>query len=80
MTRKNGAPACDWRDDCENPVTHIGSKGYAYCAEHAPNRHGWENVRKMRPWEIRILEAGRPLRSYRPITKAEHDRLEERNA
>lgn len=80
MTTRNNRPACDWREDCENPVTHIGAKGYVYCAEHAPNRQGWESVRKMRAWEVRVIESGQPLRSYRPISKAEHDAIAQVNA
>jgi hypothetical protein len=26
---------CDMTKDCQNTVTHIGSKGYIYCVEHA---------------------------------------------
>jgi len=67
---------CDMTHDCINPVTHIGEKGYVYCAEHAPCRQGWERCRQMRGWERARIAAGKPLMSYSPITRDESDRLE----
>jgi len=60
---------CDMRRDCTNPVTHIGEKGYIYCAEHALCRKGFERVRRMYVWELKLIEAGKPLPSYKPIRK-----------
>lgn len=60
---------CDMRKDCLNPVTHIGEKGYVYCAEHAPDRRGIEAVRRMRVWELKVVLGGGQLTSYRPIPK-----------
>lgn len=60
---------CDMRRDCTMPVTHIGSKGYIYCAAHALDRRGWEHCRKLRKWEIALIERGIPLASYTPISK-----------
>ena len=59
---------CDMYTDCAEPVTHIGDKGYAYCATHGPSRResGYERVRRMRPWEVRWLREGRVLPSYKP--------------
>lgn len=65
-------------DDCREPITHIGEKGYIYCSCHAARRRasGYERCRKLRPFELRILAAGDPLPSYEPLTKAEtHARL-----
>lgn len=62
---------CDMRAECRNPVTHIGAKGYAYCAEHAPCRQGWERTRKLRAWELAIMHAGIPLPSYEPQPMAQ---------
>jgi hypothetical protein len=56
--------------DCTNPVTHIGEKGFVYCAEHAPCRKGWERCRKMRVWELKLLAEGKPLPSYQPIRRS----------
>ena len=59
---------CDMRNDCTKPVTHIGDGGFIYCAECARRRREahWERTRKMRPWELRWIKAGRPLPSYKP--------------
>lgn len=67
---------CDMKNDCTKPVTHIGEKGYVYCAEHVECRSGVERCRKMRGWERARIAAGKPLMSYQPITKAESDRRE----
>lgn len=60
---------CQMRGDCTHPATHIGEKGYLYCAEHHPLRQGWERCRKLRKWEMLMLEQGKPLPSYKPIRK-----------
>lgn len=60
------ATTCNMRDDCAEPVTHIGNKGYIYCSSHAVQRHGYERTRKMRPWELRWIAAGLALPSYKP--------------
>lgn len=62
---------CDMRRECANPVTHIGAKGYLYCATHAPQRQGVERCRQLRAWELELLRAGKPLPSYKPISQAE---------
>lgn len=63
---------CDMKDDCSNQVTHIGEKGYVYCGACAPERRGWERVRRMHQWELRLLQRGEPVPSYRPITQREY--------
>lgn len=62
---------CDMSKDCHATVTHIGEKGYAYCTAHAIDRrtHAGERTRKMRAWEIRLIQAGQPLPSYQPISR-----------
>lgn len=57
------------RKTCTAAVTHIGEKGYVYCAEHAVlrRRSGAERTRKMLPWELKLVEQGTPLPNYRPI-------------
>lgn len=64
---------CEISDECSAPVTHIGSKGYIYCTEHARLRHDlqYESTRRLRPWELKLLEAGERVPSYTPISKAE---------
>jgi hypothetical protein len=58
--------SCDMRKDCAEAVTHIGSKGYVYCATHAVQRResGYERTRAMRPWELKLISTGQPLPSY----------------
>ena len=62
---------CDMKKDCARPVTHIGSKGYIYCAECAVTRRGGghERTRKMFAWEIALIREGKPLPSYTPKRK-----------
>ena len=54
------------RAECVEPVTHIGGKGYTYCAGHAAARRGVEPTRRMRAWELRWIAEGRSLPSYKP--------------
>lgn len=67
---------CDMHAGCAAQVTHIGEKGYIYCTTHAGLRQGYERCRRLRPWECRRIESGKPLRSYKPITRAAHAALE----
>jgi hypothetical protein len=60
---------CDMVKGCTNPVTHIGEKGYVYCAEHVGDRKGVERCRKMRMWELDRVNAGKQLPSYTPRPK-----------
>lgn len=60
---------CDMYRDCLAPVTHIGEKGYVYCAAHVGCRHGVERCRRMRAWERKLISAGKLLPSYKPIRK-----------
>ena len=62
---------CDMTKDCQSAVTHIGSKGYIYCAEHAIIRRqsGYERTRRMRAWELKLIAQGEPLQSYQPTKK-----------
>ena len=64
---------CDGWCNGQNPVTHIGSKGYAYCAECGKERResGYESTRRMRAWELAELRAGRALPSYTVRPKPE---------
>lgn len=53
-------------ENCPNPVTHIGSKGYVYCASCAVDRRasGYERTRRMRSSELKLVRAGQPLAKY----------------
>lgn len=63
---------CVMTADCAQPVTHIGSKGFLYCAGHAATRKasGYERCRKMTASERALIEQGKPIASYeaRPKT------------
>lgn len=65
--------SCEMRRECTAPVTHIGDKGYVYCAEHAQIRRasGYEHCRRLRQWELRLLRADVPLPSYKPLSEAQ---------
>jgi hypothetical protein len=65
--------SCEMVAGCTHPVTHIGSKGYVYCAEHGVQRRqsGYERCRKMQPWELELIRAGKSLPSYEPRPKPE---------
>ena len=62
---------CEMRRECQNEVTHIGSKGYIYCSECAVRRRhsGYERTRKMRVWELNLVRNGKQVPSYKPIPK-----------
>jgi hypothetical protein len=57
---------CDMVEGCADPVTHIGNKGYVYCAKHAAERRatGYERTRAMRLWEKKLIAAGEPIPKY----------------
>lgn len=79
VTAEAGEPrlACDMRDTCTNPVTHISRKGYVYCTPCGRARHRDEaprdSCREMREFEIDRLLANEPLESYEPVTKAYYE-------
>ncbi|KKW46571.1 MAG: hypothetical protein UY96_C0003G0074 [Parcubacteria group bacterium GW2011_GWB1_56_8] len=71
------AVKCEMKKDCTRAVTHIGSKGYIYCAECAVIRRsgGHERCRKMLKWELALIHEGKPLPRYEPIAHpAGHDK------
>ena len=59
---------CQMVDGCTAAVSHIDNKGYVYCAAHGVERRDWRPCRRMRRWEIRELEAGRPIH-WKPTRK-----------
>src|SRR5438105_1764375 len=61
MGTRQGKLTCDMTHDCTNPVTHIGEKGYAYCAHHVCQRQGVERTRKLKKWEHERLVAGKQI-------------------
>lgn len=67
-------PVCDMGRGCAGKVTHIGDKGYVYCADHAQQRRsaGYERTRSMAVWERRAVSRGEPLLSYSRQSYAAH--------
>lgn len=61
---------CDMGRGCGATPTHIGEKGWLYCAEHAPQRSGYERTRKLRPWEFERLRAGKVIGYERQSRRA----------
>lgn len=55
---------CDMVEGCAESVAMIDQKGYAYCEPHGMERRGWMPCRKLRGWELRRLESGKPLTRY----------------
>jgi hypothetical protein len=62
---------CDMSKDCPNSITHISEKGFIYCRTDGLRRRSarYERVRKLRAWELRLLEQGDVLPSYKPLPK-----------
>jgi hypothetical protein len=48
---------CDMTKDCNGIVTHVDSSGFIYCAKHAEIRKRSKSCRKLKPSEIKKLEA-----------------------
>lgn len=55
----------DDRSRCTGSVTHIDEKGFIYCATHGGIRSTYRRCRKLKPNEIKQLESGQPLKSYK---------------
>ena len=55
---------CDAREDCRADVSMIDNKGFDYCTADGLARRFYLPCRKLRPWEVRRLERGRPLTRY----------------
>lgn len=66
---------CAMSQDCSAPVTHIGNRGWVYCAAHALDRRRgqMERTRKMRAWELKLIAAGKPLPSYARMRKPQEE-------
>ena len=63
---------CDGHADCVSAVTHIDSKGFAYCPAHAGEYNGYRHVRPMRRWEIDRLKQGGTI-LYERMSRAEFE-------
>lgn len=55
----------------------ISDRGYIYCRAHgALAKSGGAKARKLRPWEVKLVEAGKQVPSYRPGPKPVESGLE----
>ena len=55
---------------CARPVTTIEDTGFIYCKPHGQlRRSGGNRCRLMRPWELKLIEAGHALPGYAPGRK-----------
>lgn len=67
MSARVMVQSCDMSVKCERTPTHLEEGGWLYCEEHAVVRRSiGKRARKLRPWEIRWINAQRRLPSYRP--------------
>ena len=55
---------CDMVDGCTAPVAYIDAKGYVYCEAHGKERQSYQRCRKLRPAELKQLQANEPLTKY----------------
>ena len=56
--------SCDMATDCKEPITHIDIKGYIYCSAHGKERQSYQRCRKLTPAELKVIQAGEPLKDY----------------
>ena len=57
---------CNMKDSCRATVTHLGEKGYIYCAPHAEQRRRAqvERCRALAPAEVLLIRGGGRIASY----------------
>lgn len=55
---------CEMTEDCTGEVTHLDDSGFIYCTPHGISRRDWKLCRKLRPHELRRLQAGRQVTRY----------------
>ena len=60
----NGKLHCDMEHECCEPITHIDNKGFVYCTSHGESRRNSHPCRKLRPHELKKLQAGGQLARY----------------
>ena len=48
---------CDMNATCTSTVTHVDNKGFVYCASHGEQRKAYCSCRKLKPAEIKKLQA-----------------------
>lgn len=55
---------CDMAADCSGVVTHLDNSGFIYCEHHGLIRRIWKPCRKLRPYELNRLKAGKQIARY----------------
>lgn len=55
---------CEMSDTCNEPVTHIDQSGFIYCTGCGVSRRYWKPCRKLRPYELNRLKAGKQVKKY----------------
>lgn len=55
---------CDMERDCSEPVAMIDNSGFIYCENHGLRRRPGKPCRKLRPYELNRLLAGKQIKSY----------------
>ncbi len=58
------ALGCDMKRECSDPITHLDTKGFIYCTNHGLQRRQHQPCRKLRPHELKRLQAGQAIQKY----------------
>lgn len=53
-----------WGEGSPGGITHLDQKGYVYCSGHGARRKQHRACRKLRPWELKRILAGKLLAHY----------------
>lgn len=64
ITNLDTMPQCDGWCDHANPVTHLDTAGFVYCTPCGLIRREYEPCRKLRPFEMNRLLAGKQITKY----------------
>jgi hypothetical protein len=55
---------CAMTDECNNPIKYIDIKGFIYCKEHGLVRKSHTSCRQLKPNELKLILANKPLEKY----------------
>jgi len=64
MDSKTKALVCAMDSACDWPIKRIDDKGFVYCDFHGIGRKYYARCRKLRPHELKKLQAGGTLTRY----------------
>ena len=59
----------DW--DCKAPIKYIDDKGFIYCRDHGLDRKLYRRCRQLDSKELKLINAGQPIASYRKEKRVE---------